>query len=128
MLIKGLYKVESTAKTEEGIKVRVNLNKDHEVFKGHFPGNPVMPGVCMIQMIKELTEGAIDKELFLGQASNIKFMAIINPEKNPILDLEITILEEDKVVKVKNTTSFDDTVALKLNAEFAIISPDSLEG
>lgn len=121
MLIKGLYKVMQVDKTEEGISAKVHLDKDHEIFKGHFPGNPVMPGVCMIQMIKELTEGALEKDLFLTVSSNIKFMAIINPEINPDLDLTIEIMEHDDEVKIKNTTSFNETVALKLNASFKVI-------
>ncbi|MBG44298.1 MAG: 3-hydroxyacyl-ACP dehydratase [Aequorivita sp.] len=121
MLIEGLYKVTATENTSEGILAAVHLNKNHEIFKGHFPGNPVMPGVCMIQIIKELTEEAIGKDLFLTVSSNIKFMAIINPEKNPDLKLTIDINEENGEVKVKNTTLYDDTVALKLNATFKIV-------
>ena len=120
MLIDGLYSVRETEITPEGILAKVYLNKDHAIFKGHFPGNPVMPGVCMIQIIKELTEEATQKNLFLTVSSNIKFMAIINPEKNPDLQLTIDIKEENGEVKVKNTTSYDDTVALKLNAAFKI--------
>ncbi|KJJ40102.1 hotdog family protein [Aequorivita vladivostokensis] len=121
MLIEELYKVTATENTSEGILAKVHLNKDHAIFKGHFPGNPVMPGVCMIQIIKELTEAATGKNLFLAVSSNIKFMAIINPEKNPDLQLSIDIAQENGEVKVKNTTSFEDTVALKLNATFKIV-------
>lgn len=121
MLIEGLYEVIATEDTEKGILAKVHLNKDHEIFKGHFPGNPVMPGVCMIQIIKELTEEATGKDLFLAVSSNIKFMAIINPEKNPDLQIAIDITEENGDVKVKNTTSFEDTVALKLSATFKIV-------
>lgn len=122
MLIKGLYTVQGIEKTENGISARIHLDKDHEIFKGHFPGNPVMPGVCMIQIIKELTEEATGKDLFLSVSSNIKFMAIINPEINPNLELSIDIVENDDEVKVKNSTSFEDTVALKLNATFKVVS------
>ncbi len=121
MLIEGLYKVTANEKTAEGISAKIHLNKDHDIFKGHFPGNPVMPGVCMIQIIKELTEEATGKDLFLAVSSNIKFMAIINPEKNPDLQLTIDIAEENGEVKVKNTTLFEETVALKLNATFKIV-------
>ena len=121
MLIEGLYKVTATENTAEGILAKVHLNEDHAIFKGHFPGNPVMPGVCMIQIIKELTEETTGKNLFLAVSSNIKFMAIINPEKNPDLQLSIDIAQENGEVKVKNTTSFEDTMALKLNATFKIV-------
>lgn len=120
MLIKGLYTVEEFRQTGEGITATVRLNKDHDVFKGHFPGNPVMPGVCMIQMVKELTEKSIGKTLFLNVSTNIKFMAIINPEIHPILNVDLYISEVGEQIKVKNSTSFGNTLALKLNASFTV--------
>lgn len=118
MLIEGLYSVTNYQRNEQDVNAVIELNKDHDIFKGHFPGNPVMPGVCMLQIIKELTERAIDANLFLKVASNIKFMAIINPNKNPKLSLQITITQDEETVKIKNITSFDDTIALKLSATF----------
>lgn len=117
MLLKDFYKILSTDKIDdESYTVIVNLNKEHEVFKGHFPNNPVTPGVCMMQIIKEICEGILNKELQLKTASNVKFMALINPEVNPTLRLELAIAEnEEGEIKVKNTTYFDETVALKLS-------------
>ncbi len=122
MLIEGLYSVLTFEHEEQTVKATVKLNPEHEVFKGHFPGNPVMPGVCMIQMIKELTERATTQTLFLTVASNVKFMAIINPEKNDTLQLVLQISEVDGLIKVKNIVSFEETMALKLNATFKIVS------
>ena len=65
MLIEGLYSVIDYQWDEQNVNAVIELNKDHDIFKGHFPGNPVMPGVCMLQIIKELTEKAVDKSLFL---------------------------------------------------------------
>jgi len=59
MLIKNLYKIESFHYKNQQLKAEIFINKEHEIFKGHFPNNPVMPGVCMIQIIKELTEKEI---------------------------------------------------------------------
>lgn len=122
MLIKDLYTVLSLQKNGQAINATVQLHKDHEVFKGHFPGSPVMPGVCMIQMIKELTEQFLNKALFLNMATNVKFMAVINPEINPVIEVNIDIVHENDTVKVKNTTTFEDTVALKLNATFKVMN------
>ncbi len=121
MLIEGLYTVNQFSYEDGNVSAIVFLNKDHDIFKGHFPGNPVMPGVCTMQIIKELTEQAVDKALFLSVSSNIKFMALINPEKNPELSLQIQITEDSGIVKIKNVTSFEDTVALKLNAQYTIV-------
>ena len=121
MLIKNLYKVKDLVTDKDRTTARITINKDHEIFKGHFPGNPVMPGVCMIQIIKELTEEVVGKKLFLSVSSNIKFMAIINPEIHPDLTLILDISRSENEVKIKNTTSFGDTLALKLNATFRIL-------
>ena len=118
MLIEGLYTIVEFYYDEQEVNATIQLNKDHDIFKGHFPGNPVMPGVCMIQIIKELTEKATAKKLFLSVSSNIKFMALINPEVNAILKLSISVSEEGELIKIKNTSSFEDTVALKLSATF----------
>ncbi len=122
MLIKELYHIQSFDETGGTVEASIKLNKDHEVFKGHFPGNPIMPGVCTIQIVKELTEKALDKALFLCIVSNVKFMAIINPEKNENIQVVLNISEEEGVVKVKNTVSYADTLALKLSATFKIMS------
>jgi len=121
MLLKDFYTIQSFETTESQKYVAtIMLNKNHEVFKGHFPGNPVTPGVCMMQIIKELTQEAVKGTLTMKSASNIKFMALINPEENPLLRLELDItITEDDIVKVKNTSYFEDTVALKLSCIYS---------
>lgn len=117
MLLKDFYKIVSSDKIDDtNHTIVVDLNKNHEIFKGHFPNNPVTPGVCMMQIIKELCEDFLDCELQLKTASNVKFMALINPEVNSRLRLELALTQgENNQIKVKNTTFMDDTVALKLS-------------
>lgn len=117
MVLKDFYNVLSEEKTADSkYSITILVNEKHEIFKGHFPGNPIMPGVCMIQIIKELTEKITESTLMIQTLANVKFMALINPEKNPELRLELDITTtEDNLVKVKNTTYFNETVALKLS-------------
>lgn len=121
MLLKDFYVLNSLESTDgQKYVANIRINKDHEVFSGHFPGNPVTPGVCMMQIIKELTQEAVNASLTMKSASNIKFMALINPEVNPELKLELDItLADDNTIKVKNTSYFDDTVALKLSCIYS---------
>lgn len=117
MVLKDFYKVLSEEKTGDSkYTITILVNEKHEIFKGHFPGNPIMPGVCMIQIIKELTEKITQSTLMIQTLANVKFMALINPENNPELRLELDVtITEDNLVKVKNTTYFNETVALKLS-------------
>jgi 3-hydroxyacyl-[acyl-carrier-protein] dehydratase len=120
MLLTDFYKVQSLNRTDaQKYLAHITLNPEHDVFKGHFPGNPVTPGVCMMQIIKELTQQITGARLIMKTASNVKFMALINPEATPELKVELDITEtEDGTVKVKNTTCFEDTVALKLSCNY----------
>jgi 3-hydroxyacyl-[acyl-carrier-protein] dehydratase len=78
-----------------------------------------MPGVCMMQIIKELTEQITESSLFMQSLSNVKFMALINPFNTPKLRLELDVTTTDEnLVKVKNITYFDETVALKLSSVY----------
>ena len=31
---------------------RVRLDASHQVFRGHFPGHPMLPGVCTLQLVR----------------------------------------------------------------------------
>lgn len=120
MLLKDFYKVVSIENSAENkYLVLIHINAEHDVFKGHFPGNPIMPGVCMMQIIKEITEQILGQSLFMQSLSNVKFMALINPFNTPELRLELDIsMTDTDLVKVKNVTYFDDTLALKLNSVY----------
>ncbi|WP_433834588.1 3-hydroxyacyl-ACP dehydratase [Flavobacterium anhuiense] len=120
MILQDFYKILSEEKTSDSkYIITILVNAKHEVFKGHFPGNPIMPGVCMIQIIKELTESITESSLMIQSLANVKFMALINPEVTPELRLELDVTTtEDGLVKVKNTTYFNDTTALKLSTVY----------
>ena len=120
MLLQDFYTIQSIDKNDDhNYVVVIFVNENHDVFKGHFPGNPIMPGVCMMQIIKELTEQITSTTLVMQALANVKFMALINPFVTPELRLELNITTtEDDLVKVKNTTYFGETVALKLGSVY----------
>jgi 3-hydroxyacyl-[acyl-carrier-protein] dehydratase len=84
-------------KDKPGIKIifSVKLNAGHPVYKGHFPGNPVVPGVCQVQMIKELSSLALNKEIILSYSDSIKFLSMIRPSETEILTLSLDIREKE---------------------------------
>ncbi|KAA5534155.1 hotdog family protein [Paenimyroides baculatum] len=116
MLIPHFYSLKEFNFTDNQLKAIIELNPEHDVFKGHFPNNPVTPGVCMLQILKELTEQATNTNLFTKECSNVKFMALINPEVNAVLTITIDINQVEENFKIKASASFDETVALKVNA------------
>ncbi|WP_299205643.1 3-hydroxyacyl-ACP dehydratase [Brumimicrobium sp.] len=122
MLLEGFYTLNKIEQLkDQEFEAFIHLNKDHDIFKGHFPGNPVTPGVCMLQILKEITAQIVEQKLVMKSSSNIKFMALINPEKTPDLRLNIVIkTDAEGEVHVKNVCYFDDTVALKMGVKYSI--------
>ncbi|MBQ4804371.1 3-hydroxyacyl-ACP dehydratase [Aquimarina sp. MMG015] len=118
MLIADLYKINEDS-VRDGIQTTtITLNPKNKIFKGHFPGNPITPGVCTLQIIKELTENRLDCRLFMKKTSNVKFMAVINPEKTPDLVIVNDFKDSEEEIKVKSTVKYDDTTALKVVLTF----------
>ncbi|MCK5168402.1 MAG: 3-hydroxylacyl-ACP dehydratase [Bacteroidales bacterium] len=121
MLLKDFYTIiELDSSDKENVKAIIDLNKEHEIYEGHFPGNPVVPGVCLTQLIKEIMETVENMELSLVYADNIKFMAVVNPEINNRLqiDLKVKYDTEQELIKVNSVTHFNDQIFYKFKGNF----------
>lgn len=100
------------------LKTTITLNPVHDIFKGHFPGNPVVPGVCMMQMIKEVLEDHLDKKLQLVKADNIKFLSFIDPNQHGQVGLEVKVNIVEEQVKADAQLLNDGIVFLKFKGVF----------
>ena len=123
MLLNDFFKI-STLKniTDSELIAEIKLNPDHKIYKGHFPGNPVVPGVASIQIINEVLSEHLKIQLMTSKAQNIKFTSMINPKINPILFIKIKYSEtEDDNFKVFAQITFEETVFLKFKGTFSEI-------
>ena len=82
------YHILSSEITTDARVFRVALNADCEVYQGHFPGEPVCPGVCNIQMIKECTEmllqgGADMPSILLSPTKQCRLPTLVTPQQHP---------------------------------------------
>jgi 3-hydroxyacyl-[acyl-carrier-protein] dehydratase len=89
LLLNDLYIIQSLTETENQIQATVQLREDHAIFKGHFPGQPVLPGVCMLEMIAEITGNYLQQPFRISGGPLIKFLHMIDPKINPLINLEI---------------------------------------
>ena len=90
-------------RVEEGeiVKANVKLDPSHPIFKGHFPGQPVLPGVIMVEIVKELLQVHIKKQTRLVKASDIKFLSVIIPELNNLIQVVLKINFVDDMIGVE---------------------------
>ncbi len=58
--MEDFFKILSKEQKADGTYVyKLVLNKEHKVFKGHFPGKPVTPGIMSIMTVRECVEDAL---------------------------------------------------------------------
>ncbi|MFD1095970.1 hydroxymyristoyl-ACP dehydratase [Salegentibacter chungangensis] len=116
MLLKDFYSVQDSKKEGDTYITRIKIDKHHKVYKGHFPGRPVTPGVILMHLFREELERHTASVLKLERATNVKFMAVVDPNQDEYLTLESEIEEFDGFVKLKGTAKQKDKTSLKINA------------
>jgi len=118
-LLNDFFKILNVEKVENKITAAIELNPAHEIFKGHFPGNPVVPGVCMVQMVKEILSHFYKKDFTMQEASQLKFLAILNPIEVQTLTVEINVVkEENNAIVISGTFQKAELIFLKYKASF----------
>ena len=116
ILLDKFYTIASIQMENDVLKATLKLNPAHSIFDGHFPENPVTPGVVQMEIIKELLNVHFNRSIELVSMSNCKFLAILNPNETPVIDITLVLKEEDDQLKVNSTIVFEEKGFLKLSA------------
>jgi 3-hydroxymyristoyl/3-hydroxydecanoyl-(acyl carrier protein) dehydratase len=74
--------------TDDVCLVVINLREDMQVFDGHFPGNPILPGVAQVDWAIGLAEKHLGPLGNFFGLEKIKFNALVNPGDTLKLVLE----------------------------------------
>ena len=116
MLLKAFYEILNTSLVGNEAITTLNINKDHEIYRGHFPGRPVTPGVVLMQLFKEEAERIFDKKLQLVRANNVKFTAVFDPTQDNQLILESNLTETGEFIKLTGLARNKEGIVLKMNS------------
>ena len=121
-MIKGkFFTIDSYKRDNENTLFYVSLIPDYEVYKGHFPGKPIAPGVFNIQMIKECAEETLHKKLFLKNIAQCRFQSLIIPTDNKYLIVEIQITEKDNEYRIISIIKDDKNIFIQFKGDFVEI-------
>lgn len=118
MLNNDFFKVIQVDNDGACLKAELELNPDHEIFTGHFPGTPVVPGVCMMQMVKEIVEMNVGKVLMLSKADSMKFLSVIDPRVNRLVNVDLSFNLVDELIAVTASITSDERVCFKFRGVF----------
>jgi 3-hydroxyacyl-[acyl-carrier-protein] dehydratase len=120
MLLDDFFYIQRMDNTAGLLKAFIKINKTHMIFAGHFPSIPIVPGVCMMQMIKEILEKHLNRQLMIRAGDNLKFLSVINPLEHNELQADIQY-EDDAAGGVKiNASLFTGAITFfKMKATLA---------
>ena len=121
MLLKDFYTVLESSQQEDNFVTKISIEKTHPLYAGHFPDRPVTPGVILMQLFKEEAERRTGKSLALINATNVKFMAVVDPNTCNHLILESKITEDGEAIKVRGVAKQNDALALKFSALYKAV-------
>jgi len=117
-LLSDFYQVVKTNIAGDKAVFEILINPEHPVFEGHFPGQPVVPGVCMMQMVKELTEEALSCRLRFATVQDMKFLVVIAPVKNNCVQVTLNHSRNEDLEQVNAQISNADVIHFKFRGNF----------
>lgn len=83
------FVIQSLESEDRGLKAGILINAKHAILDGHFPGQPIVPGVCMLQIVKDLLEECLGAKFKLTRADHLKFLSLIDPRITPAFTAEL---------------------------------------
>ena len=104
-----------------------NVSEEEYYFKGHFPGNPIMPGVLMVEALAQTGAVAIlsepenkGKNALFGGVDKLRFKRPVIPGDR--LKLEVNIIKKKGPVGIGEAiATVDGKIAVKGELTFAIV-------
>jgi 3-hydroxyacyl-[acyl-carrier-protein] dehydratase len=111
--------ISHTVADNHSVYFTVGLNPEHVIYKVHFPNYPITPGVCIIQIAKELFSFFRQTELMVRKIKTVKFLYPIIPTTHSIINYKMEWEKDARfdegLYGVKIQVYQDDIIFSKIN-------------
>ena len=97
---------------------KIRFDASHPIFAGHFPGHPIVPGACLVQVAEELLSAHLGQKIRFTSVRNLKFRQPVTPDqevtltlmlKEPTLNSQLSILNSQFSILNSTSVSFTAT-------------------
>ncbi len=117
MFLNDLFTIQTERRDGNRAEFSIRLNAAHPIYSGHFPGDPITPGVCVVQIATDLFAHLMQQEFTLTKAKNIKFLNLIKPAAHPEIcyKLDWEAADEEETYKIKAVVCTEEVVFSKIS-------------
>ncbi len=107
--MEAFYQIEDTQRIVDQVQVAVQVNPEHPIYKGHFPGHPITPGAMLVRMAIEVVSAQCGLASDANEVKNVKFLHPHYPQEQEHLSfwfnassrpVEVTI-RQDEIIYAK---------------------------
>lgn len=96
------FTLESGEKNGNSATYRCRLHPEAPVFKAHFPGFPVLPGVLTLKMVVDAINASqffSTQTLTVQSIGNAKYLAVVNPQETQEVEISVALKAEKNADK-----------------------------
>lgn len=97
------FTLESGEKNGNSATYRCRLHPEAPVFKAHFPGFPVLPGVLTLKMVVDAINASqffSTQTLTVQSIGNAKYLAVVNPQETQEVEISVALKAEKNADKL----------------------------
>ena len=95
--------------------VKATLVPNHKIYEGHFPSQPVVPGVCTLTIIRECIGNILSKQVSFATIKECKYVSALIPQDDLRIMINLSITEGTKVSATIERVD-NQQIVLKLKA------------
>lgn len=91
------FALEAGEKNGNSATYRCRLHPEAPVFKAHFPGFPVLPGVLTLKMVVDAINASqffSTQTLTVQSIGNAKYLAVVNPQETQEVEISVALKAE----------------------------------
>lgn len=119
-LLDNLFLLREKRVESDAVEMVLEPNPQHFIYSAHFPGNPITPGVCLIQVAGELLSQHLNRSLTLKEIKNVKFLSVLVPKAgNEVCYRFSSIVVEGLCCKVQVVIADSTTCYAKMSLLFS---------
>jgi len=121
-MFQDLYRITGESLSGGCHSFGITLDASHSIFRVHFPGTPITPGACQLEILRQLAGRALGREVSVAEVRNIKFLKTINPAADPDITVEETFSGTDEPGTFRCTAVLRAGEAVFTKASFTVKS------